>query len=51
MEIRIFCEEILPRLEHLELASPPERLASTFVGGIKHLPIRFRMRDANAALR
>ncbi|MEE9607985.1 MAG: cytochrome P450 [Myxococcota bacterium] len=51
MEIRIFCEEILPRLDHLELASPPERLASTFVGGIKHLPIRFRMRDANAAVR
>ena len=44
MEIRIFCEEIVPRLDCLELGGRPERLASTFIGGIKHLPIRFRVR-------
>ena len=48
MEIRIFCEEILPRLDCLELAGKPERLASTFIGGIKHLPIRFRTKDPHA---
>ena len=25
----------------IELAGPPERLRSTFIGGIKHLPVKF----------
>ena len=40
MEIRVLLEELIPRLEHIELAGKPERLASSFVGGIKHLPVR-----------
>jgi cytochrome P450 len=38
--------ELLPRLEHVELAGPPERVASAFVAGLKHLPIRHRIRPA-----
>jgi cytochrome P450 len=43
LEIRIFFEELLPRLEHVELAGPPRRSASTLVSGPKTVPIRFRM--------
>ena len=35
--------ELLPRLEHVELAGEPERVASAFVAGLKHLPMRFRL--------
>jgi cytochrome P450 len=35
--------ELIPRLESVELTGPAERLASSFVAGIKHLPIRFRV--------
>jgi len=36
-----------PRLESIELAGPPERLVSSFVGGVKHLPIRCRVAPAH----
>lgn len=38
--------ELVPRLEHLELAGDPQRTASNLVPGIKHLPIRYRLRRA-----
>lgn len=41
MEMRILMEELLPRLENLELAGEPARVESVFVGGLKRLPIRF----------
>jgi hypothetical protein len=31
------------RLRHLELAGPVERLRSSFVGGIKRVPIRYEL--------
>ena len=31
------------RLEHVELAGPVERLRSSFLGGVKHMPIRYRL--------
>jgi cytochrome P450 len=40
LEVRVFLEELLPRLESIELAGPPERLASNFSGGLKRLPLR-----------
>jgi cytochrome P450 len=43
METRAFFAELLPRLESIELAGPPEWTATTFVGGLKHLPIRYRL--------
>jgi cytochrome P450 len=46
MEIRVLLAELLPRLESVELAGPPERLASSFVGGVKHLPLRYKVRGA-----
>ncbi|MFD4351343.1 cytochrome P450 [Nocardia sp. NPDC058518] len=41
MEIGKFLGELLPRLKSIELAGEPELTATTFVGGLKHLPIRF----------
>jgi len=34
--------ELLPRLEHVELLCEPERTASAFVAGLKHMPIGYR---------
>jgi hypothetical protein len=43
MEMAIFFEELLPRLESVELAGVPRRTVTNFVGGPKSVPIRFRM--------
>jgi cytochrome P450 len=43
LEMRIFFEELLERLESIELAGVPRRSASTFVGGPKTVPIRFKI--------
>lgn len=42
LEMRILMEELLPRLASVELAGDPARVESTFVGGLKRLPIRFK---------
>ncbi|HET9875147.1 MAG TPA: cytochrome P450, partial [Mycobacterium sp.] len=44
MEINSFFTELVPRLESVELAGEPELISTTFVGGIKHLPVRYRLR-------
>jgi cytochrome P450 len=44
MEIMSFFTELLPRLDTVELNGAPELTATTFVGGLKHLPIRYAMR-------
>ncbi len=40
---RALFSELIGRLEHVELAGPVERLVASFVAGIKHLPIRYRL--------
>jgi cytochrome P450 len=44
MEINSFFSELIPRLESIELAGDPELVATTFVGGLKHLPIRYSVK-------
>jgi cytochrome P450 len=44
MEMNSLFAELLPRLDSIELAGPPELSATTFVGGFKHLPIRYSLR-------
>lgn len=44
MEMSSLFTELLPRLESIELAGTPELSATTFVGGLKHLPIRCSLR-------
>jgi hypothetical protein len=41
MEMRILFEELLPRLESVELAGRPRMSEAVFVNGLKSLPIRF----------
>ena len=41
LEMRILFEALLDRLEAVELAGEPARSRSTFVGGLKTLPLRF----------
>lgn len=43
MEVSSFFSELLPRLDSIELAGKPEHIATTFVGGLKHLPIRYTL--------
>ncbi|MFG1998524.1 cytochrome P450 [Spirillospora sp. NPDC048911] len=44
MEVRAFFEELLPRLDSIELAGEPESVATTFVGGLKRLPVRYSLK-------
>ena len=43
LEMRILFEELMPRLASLEFAGAPSRAEAAFVGGPKHLPIRYKM--------
>jgi cytochrome P450 len=43
MEMRILWEELLPRLEGVELDGTPSRMQANFVCGPKSVPIRYRM--------
>lgn len=44
MEINSFFAELIPRLESIELTGSPRHTATTFVGGLKHLPVRYALR-------
>ena len=43
MEGRAFYNELLPRLRSIELAGEPSYMQTLFVGGPKHLPIRYEL--------
>ncbi len=43
-ELRSIFRQLVACLDSVELAGPVERLRSSFVGGIKHMPIRWRLR-------
>ncbi len=49
LELEVIFNQLADRLDHVELAGPVERLRSSFVGGIKHMPIRYELRSADAA--
>ena len=46
LELEVAYRHLLPRIEEIELAGEVERLHSALVGGIKHLPIRYKLRPA-----
>ena len=41
MEIHVLFEELAKRVKRTEGLGTPDRLRSNFIGGIKHLPVRF----------
>jgi len=45
MEMNSFFSELIPRIKSIELAGKPDLMATTFVGGLKHLPIRVELKD------
>ncbi len=47
LELKVAYKYLLPRIQEIELAGPVERLRSTLVGGVKHLPIRYKLRPAS----
>jgi cytochrome P450 len=43
MEMAIFFEEFFNRVERIELAGEPKRVDSILVGGLKRLPVRYKL--------
>lgn len=46
LEIRVMLEELLARWDAIEIAGPPEWTRDNRLFGLKHLPVRFRQREA-----
>jgi cytochrome P450 len=44
LEMRIFFQQLIPRIESIELDGDPERLRASFVHGLKHLNIRYKLK-------
>jgi len=44
LEMEVAYKYLLPRIDEIELSEPPSRLHSALVGGVKHLPIRYRLK-------
>jgi cytochrome P450 len=44
MEIKALLTELVPRLDAIELDGEPDLAHTLFVGGLKHLPIRYTLR-------
>jgi cytochrome P450 len=49
LELRHAFAQLRDRLVHCELAGPVERVRSSFVGGIKHAPMRWRLTPSSVA--
>ena len=46
LEMEFAYRYLLPRIDEIELAGPVDRLHSALVGGVKRLPIRYRLTEA-----
>jgi cytochrome P450 len=46
LELRVIFRALAERLEHVEPAGPSERMRSSFLGGVKRMPIRYRLRPS-----
>jgi len=43
LELRVIFAEVARRFEQLELAAPPARMRSSFIGGVKRLRVAYRL--------
>jgi cholest-4-en-3-one 26-monooxygenase len=48
LELAIAYKHLLPRIEEIEVSGPIERLHSALVGGVKRLPMRYKLKRAAA---
>jgi cholest-4-en-3-one 26-monooxygenase len=46
LELKVAYKHLLPRIAEVELSGPVDRLHSSLVGGVKRLPIRYRLKPA-----
>jgi cholest-4-en-3-one 26-monooxygenase len=46
LELRVIFRELALRLEEIELAGPYDRMRSSFLGGVKHVPLRYRLKPS-----
>jgi cytochrome P450 len=44
LELQSMFRQLAQRLDAVELDGPVSRMRSSFVGGIKHMPIRYKLR-------
>ena len=44
LELNVMFRQLAARIDEVELLGPVERLRSSFLGGVKHMPIRYRLR-------
>ena len=44
LELRVVFRHLVERVDAIELAGPVERLRSSFLGGIKRMPVRYRIK-------
>lgn len=44
LEISVALEKLIPRLDEIELAGPMDSVRSSFLGGVKRMPIRYSIR-------
>ncbi len=49
LEMEYAYRHLLPRIEEVELNGPVERLHSALVGGVKKLPIRYKLKPSSVA--
>jgi len=47
LEIKILLEELLPRIESAELTGAPRYVETNFVGGMKSMPVRLKIRKSS----
>jgi cholest-4-en-3-one 26-monooxygenase len=47
LELRVIFRKLVERIEGVESAGPVSRLRSSFLGGVKHVPIRLRLRPVS----
>ncbi len=46
LELRVIFRMLAERLEAIELAGKYERVRSSFLGGVKRMPVRYRLRPS-----
>ena len=46
LELRVIFRELAERLEEIEIAGPCDRARSSFLGGFKRMPIRYRLKPS-----
>jgi cytochrome P450 len=46
MELKAFFSEFIPRLDTIQLNGEPQFMKTLFVGGLKRLPVTYRLRPS-----